>query len=279
VPKAFSFNQYLLGVEGLALLRSWLVGDEAFVRRRLDEVSAICARPSPARIVVQEKAAENGYAAWAGSYDDEPNAVMSIADAAMSSALAGISPGRALDVACGTGRQTARLVAAGHRVTGMDASPAMLVQAQKRLPGNEFVVGDVRALPVGAAAVDLVTCTLALAHQDDLAVPVAEISRVLRPAGHAVICDIHPTIVLLGGHAMVALEPGVLGVVRNRHHPHSAYLKAFQRHGLSIVDCREPAFTEDSRISSSVSARLPEAARAAFAGLPAVLLWLVRRDG
>ncbi|MCC3772752.1 hypothetical protein K6I34_006603, partial [Streptomyces sp. UNOC14_S4] len=97
-----------------------------------------------------------------------------------------------------------------------------------------------------------------------------------RPGGHAVLCDIHPTLVLLGGHAFVPLEPGRKAVVRN-HHPRSACLKAFAAHGLDVVDSAEPVLTEECRVSPSAAALVPEAVRAAFTGLPAVLLWTLRR--
>jgi hypothetical protein len=84
--------------------------------------------------------------------------------------------------------------------------------------------------------------------------------------------------VLLGGHAVVALGPGRLAVVRNHHHAHSSYLSAFRRHGLDVVDCLEPVFDDRSQLSASAAERFPEAMRAAFSGLPAVLLWVVRRN-
>lgn len=278
MPRTFSFTQYLLGIEGLTLLRSWLVGDEEFVRRRIDEVEALCAQPVLPDVTVEERPVGTGYATWSSSYDDTPNAIMTIADTAIAEALRGVPPGRALDMACGTGRLSERLVAAGHRVTGVDSTAEMLTRARKRLPSTEFAIGDNCALPVRDGSFDLVTCGLALAHHTDLAGPVGEIGRVLRPGGHAVIVDVHPMIVLLGGHAAVALGPHELGVVRNHHHPHSAYLRAFRRHGLDIVDCLEPAFDDRSRISSSAAERLPEATRAAFSGLPAVLLWVLQRN-
>lgn len=59
--------------------------------------------------------------------------------------LAGrLAPGSAvLDLGCGTGVPTAgRLVVAGHAVTGVDTSSAMLALARTQVAGAEFVQGD-----------------------------------------------------------------------------------------------------------------------------------------
>ncbi|MFH8800114.1 class I SAM-dependent methyltransferase [Streptomyces sp. NPDC017936] len=52
-----------------------------------------------------------------------------------------------LDVGCGTGRLLARAAAGGHpgRLVGLDPAAAMLVQARRRAPGVEWVLGDLRA--------------------------------------------------------------------------------------------------------------------------------------
>ncbi|MBX0329284.1 class I SAM-dependent methyltransferase [Oscillochloris sp. ZM17-4] len=78
------------------------------------------------------------------------------------------APGnRVLDLACGTGTLAMGLADEGWHVTGLDAAPAMIAQAEAKsvgatFPGSaRFVCGDMRdaarALP--PAAFDLVTCT------------------------------------------------------------------------------------------------------------------------
>ncbi|MCU1237584.1 MAG: Methyltransferase type 11 [Candidatus Solibacter sp.] len=52
------------------------------------------------------------------------------------------SGGRVLDVCCGTGYLAGLLTGRGLRVTGVDASPAMIAHAQENVPEGEFHVAD-----------------------------------------------------------------------------------------------------------------------------------------
>ena len=71
-------------------------------------------------------------------------------------------PGAAtLDVGCGEGRVTRDLVARGHRVTGLDASPTLLRAAAEADPASRYVVGPAEALPFEDRAFDLVSSTTA----------------------------------------------------------------------------------------------------------------------
>lgn len=75
--------------------------------------------------------------------------------------------GRVLDVACGTGRVTALLVAERFdEVVGTDVSTAMMDVARRRLPGVEFFQGDATQLPFDDQSFDAVTCVGLLMHLD-----------------------------------------------------------------------------------------------------------------
>jgi SAM-dependent methyltransferase len=63
-----------------------------------------------------------------------------------------VPPGeRVLDVCCGSGHVTGELLRRGYRVTGIDASPALIELARRELPEVRFWVQDIRHLHLDEA--------------------------------------------------------------------------------------------------------------------------------
>ncbi len=102
---------------------------------------------------------------------------------------------RVLDVACGQGRLTRYLAAAGAIVTGLDLSAAMLGKARSKGGERiEYVHADITrpATWWDGRPFDGCTCDLALMDIDDLAGTLATIAAVLRPGGWFVASVVHP---------------------------------------------------------------------------------------
>lgn len=92
--------------------------------------------------------------------------------------------GQVLDVATGTGLVAQALLARGFRVTGLDQSSEMLVRARERFSDRvELVEGSADELPFDDASFDHLTFTYLLRYVDDPAATLAELARVVRPAG------------------------------------------------------------------------------------------------
>lgn len=75
--------------------------------------------------------------------------------------IAGLSPVRTLDVACGTGFLTRHLRG---DVVGLDASPRMLALAREQAPNARYVQGDALALPFPAGSFDRVFTSYFYCH-------------------------------------------------------------------------------------------------------------------
>jgi demethylmenaquinone methyltransferase/2-methoxy-6-polyprenyl-1,4-benzoquinol methylase len=117
----------------------------------------------------------------------------------------GIGPGgRALDVACGTGKVTTDLWRAarpGGSALGIDFSAGMIENARARRPadraGLEFRQGDALALPVEDDAYDTATIAYGMRNLADYRQGFAEMARAVRPGGTVVCLEIYqPTSVL-----------------------------------------------------------------------------------
>lgn len=67
-------------------------------------------------------------------------------------------PADVLDLGCGTGSLSLLAAEQGHRVTGVDSSPAMIEQARAKLAGRAATVlqGDAASPPVGERRFDVV---------------------------------------------------------------------------------------------------------------------------
>ncbi|MDO8212821.1 class I SAM-dependent methyltransferase [Conexibacter sp. CPCC 206217] len=100
----------------------------------------------------------------------------------------GLTGRRALDVACGTGKSFAPLLARGYDVWACDLSPAMVDRARTSgaLDPGRVTVADMRALPE-LGAFDLVTClddaVNYLLDADELAAAFASAARLLSADG------------------------------------------------------------------------------------------------
>jgi ubiquinone/menaquinone biosynthesis C-methylase UbiE len=215
------------------------------------------------------------YTDWSAVYDG-PNALIDAEEVVLREMLGGIPPGKALDVGCGTGRVTEILVSLGHEVTGIDPTPAMLEAAKAKSIRATFVDGDVSAMSAADESVDLVTCSLALTHVEDLGSAMMEMARVVRPGGVVVLSDVHPIAVATGAHAGFRREDGSRGTARNHVHWHSVYIEAFIAAGLVIERCEEPLVGEPF-FESLGSEEVRGAAGAALEGLPFALLWRLRK--
>ena len=87
-----------------------------------------------------------------------------------------------LDAGAGTGWFSRGLTQWGGRVTSLDVGTELMNQVRKKASSHR-VVGSVLDLPFPDASFDVVLCTEVIEHTTDPRHAVAELGRVLRPAG------------------------------------------------------------------------------------------------
>jgi SAM-dependent methyltransferase len=132
-------------------------------------------------------------------------------------------PGRALDIGAAGGGNTRVLRAYGWQALALEYAPTAALIARER--GISVVRADARELPVKDSACDLVTAFDILEHIEEDYLAAAEIARVLRPGGVALIavpCDM----------ALWSAHDDAVGHVRRYSHASLADLA--EKAGLAI---------------------------------------------
>lgn len=146
-------------------------------------------------------------------------------------------PGEAiLDLGCGDGQLTQRIVNSGAKVRGVDASPQM-VEAARQL-GILAEVGNAESLPMPDGQLDAVFSNAALHWVRNQDAMMAEVHRVLKPGGRFV--------AEMGGHGNVAAIHVALRAVLTRYgygdredgvnyYPSAeSYSRRLERHGFTV---------------------------------------------
>ncbi|MBA3287496.1 MAG: methyltransferase domain-containing protein [Acidimicrobiia bacterium] len=282
---------YLLGLEGIALLRTFAGEfDREFGAARIAEIRRLLDDPALGGdgVVAAQLDTVDGYHVWSATYDQPGNGIFEYEEPVVKEILDNLSPGVALDAACGTGRYTAYLAAHGHQVIGLDSSPDMLKHAGKGVPQTDLRRGDLRALPLPDDHVDLVVCALALTHVPDLVPAFSEFARVLRPGGHLVTSDLHHTRIALGSVPHIRTSRGEPRLLPAYRHLASDYLNAALTLGLQVRRCEEPRLRVQDHTPPAADEIAvgdwdqwpwslldidPAATNAAYGGTPATIIW------
>jgi ubiquinone/menaquinone biosynthesis C-methylase UbiE len=141
-----------------------------------------------------------------------------------------------LELGCGTGAMTARLVARGARVTGLDLSPDMLVRARRRAPHATLLHDDITTYRP-STKVDRVLLSFVV-HE----LPPAVLAGALETAraaltkdGHVVVVDFaraRSRVLRLGLHAWLkATEPDTARALVAR-----GLERTLEQHGFDVFD-------------------------------------------
>lgn len=123
-----------------------------------------------------------------------------------------MSSKRVLDLGCGSGESSKKLLERGANVTGIDISEEMIKIAQNELPDYEFLVSDMENLKFENDSFDIVSSSLALHYVQDLKKTFSEVYRVLSKEGIFVFSMNHPVStssekVLIDGEKKFVLKP------------------------------------------------------------------------
>ena len=138
--------------------------------------------------------AAEGYECWAPIYDEVPNPLLAREERHLLPLMTNLHNKAVLDLACGTGRWLEKVMRQDCRSgIGIDFSSAMLrVAGRKKVIGGRLARADCENLPLHSAAFDLVICSFALGHIQDMGAVVRELARATRTGADIFVSDLHP---------------------------------------------------------------------------------------
>ncbi|MGY0005545.1 class I SAM-dependent methyltransferase [Micromonospora sp. I033] len=151
--------------------------------------------------------------AWDARYANTPGLVWSAdPNRFVVESVTGLTPGAALDLAAGEGRNAVWLAEQGWRVTAVDFSPVAVARGRELAAGRgvpvEWRVADVTAYRPVPGSYDLVLISYLHLPADDLAGVLAAARQALRPGGSVVV--VGHDLANLGGGTGGPQDPAVL---------------------------------------------------------------------
>ncbi len=198
------------------------------------------------------------YDRWSETYDTDPNLTRDL-DARVLRDKAFDTRGKdVLELGCGTGKNTEWLALHARHVLAVDLSPRMLEKARKRLSDLRHVTllqHDItQPWPVPEASRDRVVSNLVLEHLRELRPILAQVARVLRPAGLYFQSELHPFRQLTGSQAQfLRSDNKQTEFVTAFPHDVSEYVSAGLAAGLVLQELEE---WRDAGVPASTPPRL-----------------------
>jgi ubiquinone/menaquinone biosynthesis C-methylase UbiE len=188
------------------------------------------------------------YNTWASQYDTNNNKTRDLEAKALRNTLDNILFENVLEIGCGTGKNTEWVITKANEVTAVDLSENMLARAKEKITSDKvhFIQADI-TLPwtFTNKIYDLVIFSLVLEHIRNLDFIFNEVSKLLKPAGHVYIGELHPFKQYSGTKARFETEEGTQVVECFDHHI-SDFIQTAKKYSLQPIDVNE-YFDDDNR--------------------------------
>ena len=184
---------------------------------------------------------EKAYNSWAEQYDQMANKTRDLDKKAMQESLRDLSFDIVLEMGCGTGKNTATLLAKAAKVFGFDFSEKMLeiARAKNKDPRVNYQrLNLLEEWPIANEFADLICFNLVLEHIEELKTMFAKSYARLQAGGLLFVCELHPFKQYLGGKARFE-KNGKMNYLDTFIHHVSDYTNAALHSGFSIVTIKE----------------------------------------
>ena len=185
---------------------------------------------------------QEAYDQWAEQYDTNQNKTRDLEAISLRESLTGQRFERALEIGCGTGKNTEWLLQICDQIVCIDLSGEMLARAKAKLTTDRvtFQQADIinKDWDFANSNFDLVVFSLVLEHIDDLVPVLRKTHGLLKKGGKVYIGELHPFKQYNGTKARFETGNGVQVVTCFNHHI-SDFTDAAKKAGLAIESIKE----------------------------------------
>jgi len=184
---------------------------------------------------------QQAYDVWADNYDTVTNKTRDLEAIALRSCVSFSAPLDVLEIGCGTGKNTEWLLTKAKHLVAADFSVEMLAKAKDKITTSnvEFKQFDLRGRwEFSENQFDLITCSLALEHIENIDFVFGQANRVLRTGGCFYIGELHPFKQYQGSKARFETESGIFELECFVHHV-SDFFAAAKTNDFELVELKD----------------------------------------
>lgn len=214
-----------------------------------------------------------GYNQWANFYDSYPNPTVAIDDLTFPEFYDDVRNESVLEIGCGTGRHTKRLIELENTVVGVDVSAGMLEKARQKInsPNASFIEGDILDVQIPNAPFDSIVMSLVLEHISDLNRFFSRSAELLKAKGRIFFSEIHPERIEAGIMAHFKQADGEEFHLESRPHTELEIRDAANRYGFEVEILRSvDGVSELAKMNSRWAKYLDK---------PMIQVWVLRLNG
>ncbi|MEG4804740.1 class I SAM-dependent methyltransferase [Microcoleus sp. ARI1-B5] len=181
------------------------------------------------------------YDNWSNTYDADENLTRDLDGVVTRETLMGLRCKSAVEIGCGTGKNTVLLSQIAEKVYAIDFSASMLEKAQEKVRAANviFIRGDItKQWTCSNGSADIIACNLVLEHIENLSFIFSEAFRVLVKGGYLFISELHPFRQYQGTKANFKINQKVVEIPAFVHHI-SEFFEGGKNQGFMLEDFNE----------------------------------------